>query len=188
MGVGLPHPTTSPRKRETSLKNQLTNLHHTVVRAARISKKTTMPIFPPTPLAGPVISLCAWTLLMEIWMYATRLPAYAYYKVDMTDPRKVASELRKVPPQIFWAGENFNHLMEQPTNFYAVVWVLYVLDAGDGLTVGLAWMYVGLRVAHSLVQATVNWIGVRFKLFAASGVVLAMLTGRAAVTYVVQAA
>jgi hypothetical protein len=143
--------------------------------------------FHPTPLAGPVISLCAWTLIMEIWMYATRLPAYAYYKVDMSDSRKVTEELRKVPPRIFWAGENFNHLMEQPTNFYAVVWALYALDARDGVTVGLAWTYVGLRVAHSLVQATVNRIGVRFKLFAASGVVLAVLTGRAAVEYLAQA-
>jgi hypothetical protein len=124
---------------------------------------------------------------MEVWMYAIRLPAYRKYKVDMSDPRKVAQELKKVPPHIFYAGENFTHLMEQPTTFFAILWVLHALNATDAATVALAWMYVALRVAHSLVQATFNQIDLRFKVFAASGLVLAMLTGRAAMAHVSQA-
>lgn len=135
------------------------------------------------PLLGPVIGLCAWTLVMEVWMYAVRLPAYWRYKVDMSNPEKVDKELKKVPPSVFYAGENFNHLMEQPTQFYAIALVLNALGVHDRATVALAWTYVGLRVAHSLVQATINKIPLRFRIFAASGLVLMALTGMAAVAY-----
>lgn len=129
------------------------------------------------PLLAPILALCVWTLIMEIWMYATRLPAYQKYKVDMSNSKNVARELQKVPPHIFWSGENFNHLMEQPTQFYATALVLNALGARDLGVLMLAWIYVGLRIGHSLVQATVNQIDLRFKFFAASGVVLAGLTG-----------
>lgn len=136
------------------------------------------------PLLGPILALCTWTLIMEVWMYATRLPAYQKYKVDMSNTKNVARELQKVPPHIFWAGENYNHLMEQPTQFYATLLVLNALGAQDLGVVMLAWVFVGLRVGHSLVQATINQIDLRFKFFAASGVVLAVLTGVALVRVV----
>ena len=57
---------------------------------------------------------------MEIWMYATRIPAISKYKIDAA-PDKIAHEMEtKIPPQIKWKADNYNHLMEQPTQFYAV--------------------------------------------------------------------
>jgi hypothetical protein len=85
-----------------------------------------------------------------------------------------------LPHDARWPADNYNHLLEQPTQFYAVALALALLGADDDLNVKLAWGYVGIRVAHSLVQAITNRIPVRFSLFALSSVALAGLTGRAA--------
>ena len=70
--------------------------------------------------------------------------------------------------------------MEQPTLFYAVVLTLAVIGEGTGLNAGLAWLYVGLRVVHSLVQAVVNIIMLRFAIFMVASVVLLVMALRAA--------
>ena len=70
--------------------------------------------------------------------------------------------------------------MEQPTLFYAVVLTLAVIGEGTGLNAGLAWLYVGLRVVHSLVQAVVNIIMLRFAIFMVASIVLFVLALRAA--------
>ena len=80
-----------------------------------------------------------------------------------------------------WKADNYNNLMEQPTLFYAVTLALALLGAGEGLNTGLAWLYVGLRVAHSLIQAIINVVMLRFAIFMAATLVLLMLSVRAAV-------
>jgi hypothetical protein len=97
------------------------------------------------------------------------------------DPRRPPEEFHaQLPPEVRWKADNHNHLMEQPTLFYAVVLTLAFVGAGAGLNAGLAWLYVGLRVVHSLVQATVNAIIVRFAIFMAASVVLLVMSVRAA--------
>jgi hypothetical protein len=78
-------------------------------------------------------------------------------------------------------ADNYNNLMEQPTLFYALALTLAVLGAGDGLNAALAWLYVGLRIAHSLVQALVNVVMLRFAVFAAASLVLLAMSLRAAI-------
>ena len=70
--------------------------------------------------------------------------------------------------------------MEQPTLFYAVTLTLALLGAGNGLNVALAWAYVSLRIAHSLVQAIINVVMIRFALFMAASLVLLAMSVRAA--------
>ena len=74
-----------------------------------------------------------------------------------------------------WVADNYNHLMEQPTVFYATAIALALMGQGDGFNATLAWAYVGLRIAHSLVQVLVNRVVVRFALFMLSGLALAAL-------------
>lgn len=83
-------------------------------------------------------------------------------------------------PDVRWKADNYNHLLEQPTIFYAIALTLAVLGAVDAASVILAWAYVGLRIVHSLVQATVNVILWRFAVFALSSLVLAALALRVA--------
>lgn len=129
----------------------------------------------------PVVALAAWTMVMWAWMYATRIPALNATKLDLDDlARDPATSLDDVlPVGVQWKAHNYNHLHEAPTVFYAVAIVLAVIGQGDGLSAQLAWAYVALRVIHSLVQATINKIMVRFVLFLLSSMVLIGLVLRA---------
>jgi hypothetical protein len=133
-----------------------------------------------SPIFAPVIALVLWSFVMWTWLYATRIPAIVKYKI-VYDPNRLADDFHsKLPASVRWKADNYNNLMEQPTLFYAVALTLALLGAGDGLNNGLAWTYVGLRVAHSLVQATVNIVTLRFTLFMAGSLVLLALALRAA--------
>jgi hypothetical protein len=131
-------------------------------------------------ILGPVIALVLWTFVMWLWLYATRIPAIAKAKVALDPNRTPAEFAAQLPARVRWKADNYNHLMEQPTLFYAVALTLAVLGAGDGLNTQLAWAYVALRVIHSLVQATVNVILLRFTVFNLSSIVLLLLAIRAA--------
>ena len=135
-----------------------------------------------TAILQPVIALAGWTMVMWLWMYATRIPAMSRAGIDGT--RLVgsngASLREKLPDTVSWKADNYNHLHEAPTVFYAVALALAVAGAGEGINALLAWIYVGLRVAHSLVQATANRVLVRFVLFALSSLVLIALIVEAA--------
>jgi hypothetical protein len=131
-----------------------------------------------SPILQPVVALVLWSFVMEAWLYATRIPALRGQRLD---PNLTLAELNaRIPPQVRWKADNYNHLMEQPTIFYATALALAVAGQGDGLNAGLAWGYVGLRVIHSLVQATVNVILLRFSIFMAASLVLLALAVRAA--------
>ena len=133
-----------------------------------------------SPILGPVIALVLWTFVMWAWLYATRIPAIVRLKV-VVDPRKPTSEfMDRLPPEGRWKADNYNHLMEQPTLFYAVALTLALVGAGGGLNAELAWAYVGLRVVHSLVQALANVILLRFAIFNIGSLVLLWLAIRAA--------
>jgi hypothetical protein len=130
----------------------------------------------------PVVALAGWTMVMWLWMYATRIPAMNAAKVDLDrlarDPEAKLDRL--LPPEVQWKAHNYNHLHEAPTVFYAVAIVIAILGQGDGLNAKLGWAYLALRIVHSLVQATVNKVVVRFVVLALSCVVLLALVVQAA--------
>ena len=134
----------------------------------------------------PVVALTIWTMVMWAWMYATRIPAMSKSS-DIPAPSQLvgttgASLREKLPENVNWKADNYNHLHEQPTVFYAVAIVLAIIGQGDGMNALLAWIYVGLRVAHSLVQVTANKVMVRFVLFALSSLVLIALIFHATIS------
>lgn len=133
-----------------------------------------------TAMLGPVIALVLWSAVIWGWMYATRIPAItrARMRLDPDAPR--GEQMNQLPAKVRWKADNYNHLMEQPTLFYAVALSLALLGDASALAVGLAWAYVGLRVVHSLVQVTVNHILTRFGIFFVSSLVLFALALRAA--------
>ncbi|WP_372785503.1 MAPEG family protein [Phenylobacterium sp.] len=134
----------------------------------------------PSPILAPVIALVLWSFVMWAWLYATRIPAVNRLKVPL-DPQASKSDFDgALPADVRWKADNYNHLMEQPTIFYATALALAVLGQGAGLNAWLAWGYVGLRVLHSLVQATTNVIMLRFSIFMVASVVLLILAIRAA--------
>lgn len=130
----------------------------------------------------PVVALAAWTMVMWFWLYGTRIPALSAAKVAPDDlVRDPGKNLEAVlPPQVMWKAHNYNHLHEAPTVFYAVAIVLAIIGQGDGLNAHAAWAYVGLRVIHSLIQATINKVMLRFWVFTLSSFCLMFLVARAA--------
>lgn len=128
----------------------------------------------------PVLALVAWTLVMWTWMYATRLPAMKAAGIDPQQAADAGSLAQRLPPGTRWVADNYNHLHEQPTIFYALMFFAALTGGGDATAVSFAWAYVALRVVHSLVQATVNRVVVRFSVFAAGSLVLMVFTVREA--------
>ena len=133
----------------------------------------------------PVVVLALWTMVMWLWMYAKRLPAMS--KVEGLDAKTwiggTGADLEKaLPPKVQWIANNYNHLHEAPTVFYAVSLVIAITGYGDGMNATIAWVYVALRVVHSLVQALWNRVMVRFVLFLLSSIALLMLCVHAAMT------
>lgn len=133
-------------------------------------------------ILGPVIALAGWSMIMWAWMYATRIPAMQKAKIDAA---KIVGTTGAgldaiLPPHVQWKAHNYNHLMEQPTVFYAVALALAIAGLGDGINAQLAWAYVGLRMVHSLVQATVNRVMIRFLVFALASLVLVAMIINAA--------
>ncbi len=132
----------------------------------------------PSPIL--VIALVLWTIVMGIWLYATRIPALKKHRV-VYDPKRPAEEFHaQLPAEVRWKADNYNNLFEQPTLFYAAALTLALLDAGSGFNAGLAWAYVVLRIVHSLVQALINKVMIRFPLYALASLILLIMTIRAA--------
>jgi hypothetical protein len=127
---------------------------------------------------SPVLVLIAWTLVMWLWLYATRLPAMKRAGIDPQEAAHPGTYAHRMPEYARSAAENYNHLHEQPTIFYALMFFVALTGGATAATLNLAWMYVGSRVVHSLVQATVNKVVVRFTVFAFGSLVLVCITVR----------
>jgi hypothetical protein len=126
----------------------------------------------------PVLALIAWTLVMWFWLYATRLPAMKRSGIDPQEAAHPGTYAHRLPEHVRSAAENYNHLHEQPTIFYALMLFTALTGGITAGTLGLAWAYVGTRVVHSLVQATINKVVVRFVIFAFSSLLLVCMTVR----------
>lgn len=131
-----------------------------------------------------MIALMGWTLVMWAWMYAVRIPAINRLPKDNAPGADVgwtgAMLEDKLPRDVQWKAHNYNHLHEAPTLFYAVCLMLAIIGQGDGVNATIAWVYVALRVVHSIWQATVNRVMVRFALFVLSMLALIALVLHAA--------
>lgn len=127
----------------------------------------------------PIIALCLWTGVMMIWMYATRIPAIGNANIpeeEMGHP----PGMQLLPSEVRRIADNYNHLFEQPTLFYAVCLTIAVAGHVDAMAVNCAWAFVAIRVVHSLIQSTVNIVLLRFGVFLLSWVPLFILMIREA--------
>jgi hypothetical protein len=136
-----------------------------------------------SPLLAPVVALVAWSLVMYVWMYAARLTAMKRAGISLKGRRGTRGGALEgiIPDEANWKAHNYAHLMEQPTIFYAIVFALVLMRFDWPINVYLAWAYVGLRVVHSLIQATVNIVLYRFMVFTLGSLCLIAMTIHAAI-------
>lgn len=130
----------------------------------------------------PVFVVGLLTVVMMVWMIATRIPAMNARGIDAQEAQDTSRLEGMLPPEVMRISRNYNHLFEQPTLFYAVAISIAVLGQVDAVHVWCAWAYAGLRVAHSIVQATVDIVMVRFALFALSWTALTIMLVRVALS------
>ena len=138
---------------------------------------------PYAPILMPVVALVAWTLVIMGWMGVARRRAFAQMGITWgTIPRgsRGANLDGRAPDEAQWPSHNYNHLMEQPTIFYAIALTLALMGMGHGINYWLAWGYVGFRIVHSIVQCTVNVVAYRLPLFLLASLCLVGLTVHAA--------
>lgn len=135
-----------------------------------------------SPILAPVVALVAWTIIVMFWMVVTRFAEFRRLGITPTTiphgSRGVDLDGR-ADPRAQWKSHNYNHLMEQPTIFYAIALTLALMDFGGGINYWLAWGYVGLRIIHSLIQCTVNVVRYRLAVFALASLCLIGLTTHA---------
>ena len=134
-------------------------------------------------MLAPAAVLIAWTLIMLFWMVATRLPAMKAMGggVGTAKPGGRGRDLEgRLPDKVNWKAHNHDHLMEQPTIFYPAVIILAIMGATTGDIVA-AWIYVGLRIVHSVYQSTVNMVKVRLVIFTFATLALVYLAVRAVI-------
>lgn len=130
----------------------------------------------PQTFLMPVIGLVIWTFLIWIWMYSTRIPAMIKADMDPQQAENPRGEWREtLPKHVNWVSDNYNHLHEQPTVFYALMLVLVVIEKSSSFALIIAWLYVGARIAHSFSQIIGNRVMLRFGLFFSSSVILIAL-------------
>jgi hypothetical protein len=140
-----------------------------------------------SPILAPVVALVAWTLNVMLWMLVTRGAEFRRLGIK---PTTIPAGARGVDldgradPHAQWKSHNYNHLMEQPTIFYAIALTLAMMNFGGGINYWLAWGYVGLRIVHSLIQCTANVVNLRFTVFSLSTLVLMAMAVRAVLVLV----
>lgn len=128
----------------------------------------------------PVLALVIWTCVMWIWMYALRLPAFNKAGIKPDDARHPGTYADKLPATVRSAADNYNHLHEQPTIFYALMFFIALTGGADPTANMVAWAYVALRVIHSFVQVVIGTVALRFLVFTLGTLCLFYLAGREA--------
>lgn len=128
----------------------------------------------------PVLALVVWTLVMLVWLYVRRIPAMRRAGIDPAKIRGSESyaSLPPMNPRAVWVADNYNHLHEQPTIFYALCVYSYLTGVADSLNVMLAWGYVASRLVHSLIQVTTNYVPLRFVVFNIGSLMLMVIAVR----------
>jgi hypothetical protein len=118
----------------------------------------------------PVLTLAFWTFII----FAIMAPARFYF-LRMKHPQTAAHTKNLkglLPPWTERVADNYNHLFEQPVVFYAIALSIAVINNIEPFMIQLAWVYVALRVLHSIVQITFNFVPLRFTLFVTSWLIL----------------
>lgn len=129
-------------------------------------------------MLAPAAALALWTLIVLLYMAALRFSAFKAANIDLSKapPGGRGQDLDgMLPKPVMWPAHNYTHLLEQPTLFYPIAIMLALLGADGPTNIALAWVYVGLRVIHSIWQIKVNTIPVRAGIFFTSSLVLIAL-------------
>lgn len=115
------------------------------------------------------------TFLMAAWMTGVRTPAMKKAGLSLQDAAHTRHLAERLPSSATRVADNYRHLSEQPTVFYAVTLAIVLAGLADPVYAACAWLFLGSRVLHSIVQATFNRVAVRAALYALSWIAVAVM-------------
>ncbi len=122
------------------------------------------------------------TLVMAAWMTAVRMPAMQRAGLTLQDAAHTRILAERLPSSATRVADNYRHLLEAPTAFYAVALAIILAGLADPVYAACAWAFLGFRVLHSLVQATFNRVSVRALLYTLSWIPLVVMIVRPILT------
>ena len=125
-----------------------------------------------TALLTPALILVLWTFTIFLIFTYGRLNFIKNANVDAAQMKDLRGNY---PAWVERASDNYNHLFEQPVAFYVVTLAIALTNNFDPLMIQLAWAFVILRIIHSLIQLTINYIPLRFCIFAAGWLIIAFM-------------
>ena len=119
---------------------------------------------------APMGALALVTFIVLGFIPVRRFRAASAGQVKREDFRY--GESPSVPGEVSIPNRNYMNLLELPMLFYVAGLMYYVAGRVDRSALIIAWSYVALRAAHSLIHMTYNNVFHRLAFFAASNVVL----------------
>ena len=126
----------------------------------------------------PMFLVITLSGILFLLLAATRIPSIIKY-FGKLQAVKHSEDLRpNLPTAARNITDNYNHLFEQPTLFYALVTYIYLMQHVDPTHVYLAWLYAALRIVHSLIQITSNNVSYRALVFIGSGACLMFMIAK----------
>ena len=102
----------------------------------------------------PIIAMAVLTLVIAMRVLVLRIRAVKEGGLSPAHFR--LNRGGKLPDYLVKAEQHYVNLFESPMLFYVVVIALLVTQRVDLAALVLAWLYVGLRVAHAVVHTTYN--------------------------------
>ena len=121
----------------------------------------------------PVFSLVILTFIMLAATGITRLISVRRRQVR---PRYYVLMSGDTPPDyVQKVGRNMANLLEVPVLFYLLAVLVVVFEINNQLLVDLAWLYVALRLVHSIIHISYNNVPHRFIVFVLSVVTLMIM-------------
>ena len=113
------------------------------------------------PLFIPLLIQVALTFAVWLRLYSVRLKEMHDKGID---PQQVSTRAkgRQVLVDSSAASDNFKNQFEMPVLFYLCIGLALLLMWQDSLFVVFAWLFVALRIAHSIIHTTYNKVTHRF--------------------------
>ena len=123
-------------------------------------------------ILAPLFVMVALTFVLLVWMAAVRVAAVRRREVRI---KEIALGQSAWPPRVQQISNCFHNQFQLPVLFYVLTVLALFLRKADLLFVGMAWVFVLLRIVHAAIFVTTNHVGHRFQAFAAGAVVLLLM-------------
>lgn len=123
----------------------------------------------------PALAMVGLTFIVWIRMYVVRIGQMQRERIHPQSIAMSAQIAQRLSDTR--ASDNFRNLFELPVLFYAALCAAALTGQGTMAVLALAWLFVALRVLHSLIQCGYNKVMHRFWVYIAGALVLWVLWG-----------